>query len=142
MNITQMLSRVDWTVVEELHHIPEGRKGSLQDTLRMEYAAFRSAHRQLGADLPPRAALAQAVFNIRRAEPEFQPRYDAGFFYEGSHMSRTLSADPLTAEIQALAAQGGGHPRRPDLEAHKARDKAPAAMAKELAHSSNGRVRA
>jgi hypothetical protein len=126
MNIAAMLTRVDWTVVEELHHIPEGRSGSLQEALRVEYAAYRSAHRQLGADLPPRAALIQAVFNIRRTHPDFLPLYDASFFYEGSHMSRTLAADPLSEEIQAIAAQGGDHPRRPSFHADEADESSPA----------------
>jgi len=107
MNIPAMLSRIDWTVIEELHHIPEGRKGSLQEALRVEYAAYRSIHRHLGADLSPRFALIQAVFNIRRTHPDFEPLYDASFFYEGTHMARTLAADPLSREIQAVAASGG-----------------------------------
>ena len=115
MNIPDMIARIDWTVVDELHHIPEGRKGSLQEALRVEYAAYRALHRKLGTALTPRAALDQAIFNIRRAFPEFQPRYDAGFFFEASHMSRTLAGDPLAAEIHDMAANGGGvhtHPHR------------------------------
>ena len=124
MNIAAMLARIDWTVVEELHHLPEGREGSLQEALRGEYAAYRSTHREMGADLPPRAALVQAVFNIRRTHPEFKPRYDASFFYESSHMTRTLADDPLTAEIQAMAAQGGGGSRQPEWEKAFERDSA------------------
>jgi hypothetical protein len=105
VNIADMLTRVDWTVVDELHHIPEGRRGSLQEALRVDYAAYRSAHRQLGADLPPRAALDQAVFNIRRTNPDFMPLYNATFFLERAQPSRTLAADPLAVEIQEMAVQ-------------------------------------
>lgn len=110
-HITSALTRLDWNVVDELHHIPRGKRGSLQEALRLEYAGYRMAHRAAKAALSPKAALAQAVFNLRRWTPEFQPRYDAGFFFEGSHMSRTLACDPLAVQIEAMAASGGhGNP--------------------------------
>lgn len=113
MNLTEAIAQADWSIVEELHHIPQGKSGTPQRALRMEYAAYRRLHRQLGTKLPPSAALTQAVFNVRRIWPDFEPRYDAGFFFEGSHMSRTLAGDDLTAEIEAMAANGGdGVPSR------------------------------
>ncbi len=105
--ITDAVSRIDWKVVEELSHIPAGKKHSLQDDLRIEYAAYRTIHRQLEADLPARAALMQAVYNIRRSHPRFKPHYDEAFFFGGSRMSMTLAGDPLVEEIQAVAAAGG-----------------------------------
>ena len=65
---------------------------------------------RLGAHLPARAALLQAAFNIQRTHPEFKPRYDAGFFFEGAHMGSTLVTDPLAEEIHAMAADGGRRP--------------------------------
>ncbi|GEM_PF-5446252 len=112
MDLSQQISAVDWTVVEELHHIPHGRKSSLQEALRVEYAAYRKLHRQLGASLPPSAALQQAVHNLRRAFPDFEPRYDRAFFFEGSRTGRSLAGDPLAAEIHNQAANGGGASRR------------------------------
>src|SRR5579884_3391085 len=107
MDIASALSRTDWTIVDELHHIPCGRKGSLQEALRVEYSAYRRIHRQLGSALPPRAAFVQAIHNIRRRFPDFQPAYDAGFFFEQSRMGATLHDDPLAREVAAIAAAGG-----------------------------------
>jgi hypothetical protein len=108
MNLIEKLYEVDWWVVDELSHIPTGAKGSSQEALRDDYAAYRKIHRKLSADLPARAALVQAVYNLRRLDRNFDPAYDAAFFFGGSTISRTLSADPLAAEIEAMAAQGGG----------------------------------
>lgn len=112
MNLTEKLSQVDWTVVDELHHIPHGRKGSLQETMRTEYVAYRKLHRELGGG-PPRLALFQAIFNIRRTHPGFNPRYDADFFFGHGAMSSTLAGDPLSAQIHAAASSGGAAPLRP-----------------------------
>lgn len=116
MKIADALKHIDWTILDELEHIPAGKAGSLQAALRVEYAQYRTIHRQLNARLPARAALIQAVYELRRTNPEFEPRYDAPFFYEGSLMSRALSSDPLAEEIHATAAKGGDSTRVP--EAH------------------------
>ncbi len=108
MNLIQKIARVDWTVVEELQHVPAGAKGSWQEALRNEYAAYRKIHRNIAPSLPPRAALSQAIHNIQRIDPKFQPRYDAEFFFGGTRMSTTLKGDPLAAEIMSIAANGGG----------------------------------
>lgn len=79
-NLGEHLSDVDWTVVQELSHIPRGHEQPLQEMLRREYVAYRKIHRDMAASLPPQAALDQAVFNIRRDAPDFQPQYDIAFF--------------------------------------------------------------
>ena len=79
INIRTGLFQLDWELVDELHHIPIGRKGSPQEVLRTEYAAYRAIHRSIGANLPAQAAFDQAVFNIHREAPGFQPRSDSHF---------------------------------------------------------------
>jgi hypothetical protein len=63
--------------MDELQQIPRGKQGSAQEALRQEYIAFRTLHRRLSAPLPPAAAFDQALFNIRRAAPTFEPKTGA-----------------------------------------------------------------
>ncbi|HZT95925.1 MAG TPA: hypothetical protein VFB34_03710 [Chloroflexota bacterium] len=112
--ITNALGRVDWTVIDELSHLPSGRHASAQEELRQEYYALRIIHRQIGAQLPPRAALTQALYNVRRRHPRFHPRYDSSYFFGESKMATTLSGDPHVEEIEAMALAGGHGRRRPE----------------------------
>ena len=107
MNLQKALAAIDWTVVDELRHIPGGASGSAQEQLRHEYAAFRTLHRDLSPQLRPHDALVQAVGYVRRRWPQFVPSYDAAFFVNGSTVSITLADDELTLDIEAMAANGG-----------------------------------
>jgi len=112
MNLQRALSSIDWTVVDELRHIPNGGRGSGQELFRQEYAGFRMLHRRLSSQLTPRDALVQAIVNVRRNHPHFAPRYDHAFFFAESTIAATLSEDELAMEIHAIAANGGAEPRR------------------------------
>jgi DNA gyrase inhibitor GyrI len=107
MSLQTTLSSIDWTVIDELQHLPTGAEGSPQEKLRHEYAVFRTLHRRMNADMQPHDALVQAIVNVKRHHPDFTPRYDASFFVAGSTIAATLANDELAQSIQAMAANGG-----------------------------------
>jgi len=107
MNLQDALAAIDWTVVEELKHIPSGAVSSPQQMLRQEYAAFRSVHRELTDQLRPRDGLVQAIANVKRTHSGFVPRYDGVFFFSDSAIAATLAEDELAMEIHAIARNGG-----------------------------------
>ena len=114
MNLEHALASIDWTVVDELKHIPRGAAGSGQESLRLEYAAYRSLHRRMSPALQPSDALVQAIVNVQRTQTGFAPRYDHAFFFGGATVSATLADDELAMEIHSLAHNGGGSSRRPE----------------------------
>jgi hypothetical protein len=81
LNLEAVLATIDWTVVDELRHVPSGSPQSEQESLRREYAVFRSLHRRLSTDLQPADALAQALRRVESEHPGFAPRYDFAFFF-------------------------------------------------------------
>ena len=114
MNLRKALASIDWTVVEELRHIPRGSHSSAQEALRHEYATFRTFHRSDTPFLQPCDALVQAIVNVRRDHPRFVPKYDHAFFFGGSTLAASLAEDELAMEIHATAFNGGDGRRLPE----------------------------
>jgi hypothetical protein len=126
MNLQNALASIDWTVVDELKHIPRGGASSPQEELRHEYAAFRTLHRRMSDQLTRRDALVQAMVNVRREYPSYVLKYDDAFFFGGSPIAATLVEDELAMAIHAMAAAGGDdarmHEGRAALNGHLSKE--------------------
>lgn len=111
------LTTIDWVVVAELRHIPAGPDGSAQEQLRCEYAAYRTIHRQMTDKLRPRDALSQALLEVRRRWPDFNPEYDRAFFSSGAARVTVAIEDELILDVERMAANGGKSPWRSEVNA-------------------------
>lgn len=65
-------------VKRELEHIPRGEKGSLQNFLRFSYNTLRRKHLTLRKTR--NETLKELVEKIKKAHPDFIPKYDKDYF--------------------------------------------------------------
>ena len=65
-------------VKRELEHIPKGEKGSLQNFLRFSYNALRRKHLTLRKTRD--YTLKELIEKIKKAHPNFIPKYDENYF--------------------------------------------------------------
>jgi hypothetical protein len=106
------MESIEDRVAEELQHIRRGLPHSEQEELRTEYAAFRTLHLGDSEILPASAALIQAVFNIRRHSPAFEPEYDLAFFFGAGVGRDVLDGYTYRQELEALGKVIQLRPRR------------------------------